>query len=129
MAFHIQIEHKSRTVHIRFLGDVSALELHACNEQLRERFSKHCIDATWTQLTDLRDAIYLPDVTLETIYGLTERSPWPRNSFRVIVASTDQTFGISRMYQSLSGQLGTTLVVVRSIEEGRALIAQRKSAD
>jgi hypothetical protein len=103
------------------LGDEDLLEIH---DRIR---AEPKLDPSFRLLIDLRGASGR-DVTMGGVQNLIERplllSPQAR---RAIVVATDFGFGMSRMYESLRGDLTGAIRVFRDLDQARQWLDEGES--
>jgi len=118
----------NRIVRTRAWDELAGSELVDHLERITRCFAEGALDASWAQIVDLADIRSLLGVTTAIIRRLAENNPWPEQSFRVVIAPGDVSFGLARMYQLLGAGATDNVKITRSKEEAEVWFARRPEA-
>jgi hypothetical protein len=89
-------------------------------------FRDGTLDGDWAQIVDFTAVADVDGITTAGIRRAAEGNPWPRYAVRVFVVSTDEQFGLARMYQAMGRRKTDDLNLTRSAEEARAIVRQER---
>lgn len=90
---------------------------------VRALFEEGNLDATWSQIVDFTGVTEVGEPLGDTVKDLARANPWPRECRRVIIAPMTAIFGLSRMYQLLTGDTEQNITIVRTRAEALDLLA------
>ena len=117
----------TRTVHTRAWGALSDSDLHDHMVRIAALFKDGVLDAEWAQICDFTGVDNLDGVTTAGIRRMAEGNPWPRYTVRAFIVSTDEQFGLARMYQSLGDPKTDDLCITRYAADAALYIAQART--
>lgn len=123
MPASFELDYSRRLLRIRGRDLVTAGQLYAIANEIRQLFADGTIDASWSELVDFREVTRTEHVPTVAVRELAHDSPWPHTARRAIVAPAAAVFGMSRMYQLLSTSADEVMAVVRSEEEALEFLA------
>ena len=126
MPFEVKLDSETRVVRSRGFGVFTDDDLLNHLEIMRELFADGTLDSTWAQVADFSDVESFHDVSSEGIWRQATLNPWPKVSFRAVIAPMEVAFGLARMYQLLCEEKGENVRIVRSEAEALAWITQEK---
>ena len=127
MPVEFTLDHVHRIVRSRAWDVISERELLGHVQQMHQLFADGTLDGTWRQLADFTGAASLEEVSASGVRLMAENNPWPCAARRVFLAPTPLTFGLSRMYQLMTGCEEDGLTVVQSEDEALALLNAESS--
>ena len=116
----------TRTVYTRGWGTLSDTDLLNHMARISALFKDGVLDAEWAQICDFTGVDNLNDVTSEGIRRAAEGNPWPRYTVRAFIVSTDEQFGLARMYQALGDPKTDDLCITRSATEADVFIGRER---
>ena len=128
MSADFELDTVERTVRSRAWGVVTEENLFNHADRIRMMFEQGILDSTWAEVCDFTAAERFDHISSAEIRRLAGRNPWPKASFRAIVAPSDVGFGLCRMYEMLCGTAGANVCVVRSKADAVAWLTQRRSS-
>src|SRR5450432_2730724 len=96
-----KLDPSKRMVYSRSSGILADEDLLGHIGKIRDLFEQGVLDSSWAQIMDFTATTELAAVTSEGIRLLAAQNPWPRESIRVVIAPTNEVFGLTRMYQLL----------------------------
>ena len=123
MAVGFTLDHERRLVDSRASGVLKGAEMLGHMAAIRELFDDGVLDASWSQVADFSEVTVLSDPLGDAVQDLARGNPWPRECRRVVVAPMTAVFGLSRMYQQLTGDTDQSIAVVRTRAEALELLA------
>ena len=126
MPFEFELDGVAHVVRSRGFGVFTDDDLFNHLKIMRELFADGTLDSTWAQVVDFSAVESFDDVSTEGIWRQAKLNPWPKVSFRAVIAPMDVVFGLARMYQSLCEEQGENVRIVRSEAEAFAWITQEK---
>jgi hypothetical protein len=118
-----RLDHAKRLVETRGTGVLTGSDLLDHMAAMRALFDAGSLDATWGQIVDFTDITGVGEPLGDTVEHLARSNPWPRECRRVVIAPMTAIFGLSRMYQLLTGDPDQSIAVVRTRAEALELIA------
>ena len=124
MPIAYEVDHNTQRVHVLATGDIRLEDMVALVTELADI---RCL--TYSQLFDARNAALLltADETrriVPLIARLREEHGQSRTAF---ISDSDVTFGMARMYATLSADSDSGFMVYRTIEEGTAWLGWQRS--
>ena len=126
MPFEFELDCEIRVIRSRGFGVFTDDDLLDHLEIMRALFADGTLDSTWAQVADFSAVESLQDVSWEGIWRQASLNPWPKVSFRAVIAPSEVAFGLARMYQLLCEDKGENVRIVRSKAEALAWITQDK---
>ena len=125
MPFEIRLDATKRIARTRVWGQLTDAELLAHRERIQALFDRRELDDRWAQIVDFMEVTGFVGVSSDGVRSMAERNPWPATAIRVIVAPTDEAFGLARMYQLFRHI--EQVRVTRSLTDAEALVARLRS--
>jgi hypothetical protein len=95
---------------------------------MHDLFADGSLDATWSQIADFSEVTTVGEISSAGVRSLAAQNPWPKTARRVLIAPVTVVFGLSRMYQLLTGAEDEHLTVVRTEEEALSFLGLRDAA-
>ncbi len=105
------------------MGELTGSDLLDHTVAMRALFEAGNLDATWSQIIDFTGVTKLGEPLGDLVVDLARTNPWPRECRRVFIAPMTAIFGLSRMYQLLTGDPEQNITVVRTRAEALELLA------
>ena len=116
----------TRTVYTRGWGSLCDADLHGHMVRIAALFRGGTLDVEWAQICDFTSVENLDGVTPDGIRRIAEGNPWPRYTVRAFIVSTDEQFGLARMYQALGDPKTGDLCLTRSADDADAFIRRER---
>ena len=116
----------TRTVRSRGWGALTDADLIDHMARITALFKAGTLDADWAQLWDFSGVDDVNGVSSAGIRRLAEGNPWPRFAVRACIVTTDEQFGLVRMYQALGDPKTDDIGIMRSVADGHAFIARER---
>ncbi len=129
MPIDLELIPSRRIARVTLTGSVTNDEVSAAAAQMKSLIESNNIASGWVQLVDTSSVADLNEISRDVLRDVAQRPPWPADLLRVIIAPTDISFGLARMYELLAGEKRTNLHVVRSMDEADALIQRSRETD
>ena len=123
MPAEFRLDHGKRLVESRAVGVLTGTDLLEHMVAIRTLFEDGTLDATWSQLADFTEVTAVGEPLGYAVPDLARSNPWPRECRRVIIAPMTAIFGLSRMYQLLTGDPDQSIAIVRTRAEALELLA------
>jgi hypothetical protein len=117
----------TRTVCSRAWGPLSDADLLGHMAGIAALFKNGALDGEWAQVCDFTGVENLDLVTSDGVRRMAEGNPWPRYSVRAFIVSTDEQFGLARMYQALGDPKTGDLGIVRSDADASAFVGRERA--
>jgi hypothetical protein len=117
MPVEVRLDRENRICCVCGWGSLSDDDLLIGQAHIRDLFYQGVLDAGWAQLQDYTAVTDADAVSLTGMQIIAACIPWPREAIRAIVAPSDVTFGLARMYQILGEPLTNDIRVTRSATE------------
>ena len=127
MPADFELTSDTRTVHSRAWGALTDADLLDHSLRLGALFRAGDLGPDWAQISDFTAIEHLRGVSSDGIRLLAERNPWPPGCIRVGIVTTDEQYGLIRMYQALGGLRTEDIHIVRSLEEADAYVARQRA--
>jgi hypothetical protein len=89
---------------------------------MHDLFADGSLDATWSQIADFSEVTTVAEISSAGVRSLAAQNPRPKTARRVLIAPATVVFGLSRMYQMLTGAENEHLTVVRTEEEALSFL-------
>lgn len=125
MPYALQINATLRLAVTRVDGALSSEELRRHEHELRHSPD---FEPSLRQLIDFRQLTSL-EVTARDIRDAASAQPFTGGAMRVFVITTDELFGMARMYQILTEDTPHDLHLVRDIDEAFSLLGIEPESD
>ena len=126
MPFDVELLPAERVVLTRAWGTVTDDDVVGQVERTAALFRDGTIDGDWAQIVDYSAVTDVDGVTSAGVRRAAEANAWPRYAVRAVIVSSDEQFGLARMYQALGGPKTSDLCITRSAAEARAFIASER---
>jgi len=126
MAEDLELMRSSRTAYSRAWGSLSDADLAGHRARIAAHFKEGVLDATWAQICDFTGVDDLDGVSSAGVRAAAEENPWPADTIRAFIVTTDEQFGLARMYQSIGGLKTSDLCITRSATEAAAFIERER---
>jgi len=121
-----ELRPETRTVHSRGWGALTDADLVAHMARMSALFKAGSLAPDWAQLWDFSAVDNVDGVSTEGVRQLAEGNPWPRFSVRACIVTTDEQFGLVRMYQALGEPKTDHVGITRSAADADAFIARER---
>ena len=116
----------TRTVYSRGWGALTDADLVGHMARISALFKAGQLDAEWAQLWDFTGVESVDGVSTAGVRRVAEGNPWPRSSVRVCIVTTDEQFGLVRMYQALGDPKTDDVGITRSAADAHAFVARER---
>jgi len=130
MPADFDIDSANRIIRSRAWGDLTDEDLLAHMDRIAALFEEGTIDATWSQIYDLRSVESIDGLSGDGIRSLASGNPWPEGSFRAILTPQTAVYGMARMYGTMGDNIDparTKFVrICRSLTEADEWVQQKK---
>jgi hypothetical protein len=126
MPFDIELRPAERTVYTRVSGALTDAELLGHMARIAALFRDGTLDGDWAQIVDFTQVEHVDGISSAGVRRAAEGHPWPQYAVRGFVVSTDEQFGLARMYQSLGDPKTADLCLTRSPAEAREIVARER---
>ena len=121
-----ELRRGTRTVYSRGWGALTDADLLGHMARIAALFKAGVLDGDWAQITDFSAVDNVDGVSTAGIRQLAEGNPWPRFSVRACIVTTDEQFGLVRMYQALGEPKTDHVGITRSAADADAFIARER---
>lgn len=128
MPAEFELDREGCVVRSRAWGNLTEDDLARHVQAMRELFESETLDATWAQVCDFSSITSVAELTTDGVRRLAKSNPWPLETLRVIVAPTDEMYGLGRMYQAMAVGDSENFRVVRSAAEASEWMTERGHA-
>ncbi|MCZ7643818.1 MAG: hypothetical protein M5U26_00805 [Planctomycetota bacterium] len=131
MSASFELDREARIVRSRAWGVLVDRDLLDHRDAMEALFERGELDGSWGQLCEFQDVTEM-QVTTPCIERMAWSNPWPKACRRALVAPRDLVYGLARMYEMKSGELGQNVRVFRSLEQALAWLGDlegRKTLD
>ena len=126
MPADFELLRETRTVYSRGWGALTDADLAGHMARISALFKAGSLDGDWAQLWDFSAVDNVDGVSTAGVRQVAEGNPWPRYSVRAFIVSTDEQFGLVRMYQSLGNPKTDHTSIARSAADANAFIARER---
>ena len=116
----------TRTVYSRGWGALTDADLLVHMARISALFKTGTLDTEWAQLWDFTGVENVDGVSTAGIRRAAEGNPWPRSAIRACIVTTDEQFGLVRMYQALGDPKTDDMRITRSVADADAFIARER---
>jgi hypothetical protein len=116
----------TRTVYSRGWGALTDADLLGHMARISALFKAGTLDTEWAQLWDFTGVENVDGVSTAGIRRAAEGNPWPRSAIRACIVTTDEQFGLVRMYQALGDPKTDDMRITRSVADADAFIARER---
>ena len=116
----------TRTVYSRGWGALTDTDLLGHMARISALFKAGELDAEWAQLWDFTGVENVDGVSTAGVRRVAEGNPWPRSAIRACIVSTDEQFGLVRMYQALGDPKTDDMGIARTVADADAFIARER---
>ena len=116
----------TRTVYSRALGALSDADFVDHMARIAALFRNGTLDAEWAQICDFTGVANMDAVTSAGVRQAAQNNPWPRYTVRAFIVSTDEQFGLARMYKALGDPKTDDLCITKSRDEAWAFIGRER---
>src|SRR5262245_29808864 len=101
MPADFQLLPAERMVLTRAWGALVDADIFDHIERIAALFREGVLDTDWAQIVDFSAVEHVCGLTSAGVRRAAETNPWPRYVVRAFIVSTDEQFGLARMYQTL----------------------------
>jgi hypothetical protein len=126
MPVEVKLDHQQRICCTCGWGKLSDDDLLVGQAHIRDLFYQGVLDATWAQLHDYSAVTGADAVSGDGVQNLAAANPWPREAIRAIIAPSDLTFGLARMYQIMGEPKTEEVLVTRDPKEAVEFIRRQR---
>jgi hypothetical protein len=126
MPADFELLRETRIVRSRGWGTLTDADLLGHVARITALFKNGTLDADWAQIMDFSAVERVDGVSSAGIRQAAEQNPWPRYSVRAFVVSTDEQFGLARMYQALGDPKTDDIGISRSAADAEAFVARER---
>ena len=116
----------TRTVYSRGWGALTDADLLGHMARISALFKAGTLDTEWAQLWDFTGVENVDGVSTAGVRRAAEGNPWPRSAIRACIVTTDEQFGLVRMYQALGDPKTDDMRITRSVADADAFIARER---
>jgi hypothetical protein len=116
----------TRTVHSRGWGALTDADLLGHMARISALFKAGTLDVEWAQIWDFTGVENVDGVSTGGIRRVAEGNPWPRSAIRACIVTTDEQFGLVRMYQALGEPKTDDVGITRTVADADAFIARER---
>ena len=126
MPADFELRRETRTVCSRGWGALTDADLLGHMARISALFKAGELDVEWAQVWDFSAVDNVNGVTSAGVRQIAEGNPWPRYAVRACIVSTDEQFGLVRMYQALGDPKTDTMGITRSAADADTFIASER---
>jgi hypothetical protein len=126
MPADFELMRPTRTVYSRGWGAVTDADLLGHMARIAALFKAGVLDGDWAQIGDFSAVDNVDGVSTAGIRRAAEANPWPRYSVRAFIVTTDEQFGLLRMYQALGDPKTDDVAITRSAADADAFVARER---
>ena len=126
MPVDFELDHGRRVVRSRAWGDVTEAEIAGYQRRIEILFRDGTLDAAWALMADFTGTTGVADMSTAAVQRMAHNNPWPRESYRVLIATTPVVYGLARMYQILATGENDRYMVVRSAAEAHTWLLRAR---
>ncbi len=126
MPADFELRPETRTVYSRGWGALTDADLLGHMARIAVLFKTGALDGDWAQLWDFSAVDNVDGVSSAGVRQAAEGNPWPRYAVRACIVTTDEQFGLVRMYQALGNPKTDHVGITRSAADADAFIARER---
>ena len=115
-----------RIVHSRGWGALTDADLLGHMARISALFKAGTLDTDWAQIWDFTGVENVDGVSTAGVRRAAEGNPWPRSAIRACIVTTDEQFGLVRMYQALGDPKTDDVAITRSAADANAFIGHER---